>query len=166
MQMIAQYSEVTVYWHGIVGTLAQRGLLGQRQDGAKVIPQAIGIVTPDFVAFVLDMQRLAGIPREKWLEFELWAQLRAALQGRRVFVADSAGLALVVAREPEEQQRRLPVRLVMTPDLLPEGDYTALLGQSAGGDVVLNWPKGSGRSSWAARRARARHARSSAWSCN
>ncbi|MEE8391416.1 MAG: hypothetical protein V3S14_11555 [Anaerolineae bacterium] len=65
MQMIAQYSEVVTYWHAIVGTLDQRNLLGQRQDGAKVVPQAVGIVTPDFVAFILDMQRLAGIPREK-----------------------------------------------------------------------------------------------------
>ncbi|MEE8391415.1 MAG: FtsK/SpoIIIE domain-containing protein, partial [Anaerolineae bacterium] len=57
-------------------------------------------------------------------------------------MADSAGLALVVAREPGDRRRRMPVRLVMTPDMLPEGNYTALLGQSAGGDVVLDLAAG------------------------
>ncbi|MCP4536599.1 MAG: hypothetical protein GY832_05585, partial [Chloroflexi bacterium] len=142
-QMIMEHSEVVTYWQGIVGTLAQRGLLKQRQDGCKIIPQATAIVTPQYVAFVFDMQRLAGIPREKWLETDLWAQTRAALQGRRVFVADSAGLAMVVAREPGDMQRqRLPTRLVMTPDLLPKGTYTVLLGQSAGGGVVLDLAEG------------------------
>ncbi len=142
MKIVAEHSETATYWQGIIGTLAQRGLLKQRQDGRKVIPQATAIVTPPFVAFVFDMQRLAGIPREKWLDPQLWAQTRAALQGRRVFVADSAGLAMVVARNPEQQHQRLPTRLVMTPDLLPEGDYTVLLGRSTGGDVVLDVAEG------------------------
>ncbi|MDY7077327.1 MAG: FtsK/SpoIIIE domain-containing protein, partial [Chloroflexota bacterium] len=144
MKMIAQHSETTTYWQGIIGTLVQRGLLTQRKDGRKVIPRsAVAIVTPEYVAFVLDMQRLAGIPREKWLDPQLWAQTRAALQGRRVFVADSAGLAMVVARNPESPQRqRLPTKLVMTPDLLPEGDYTVLLGRSTDGDVVLDVAEG------------------------
>jgi hypothetical protein len=98
--MIAQYSEVVTYWRGIVGTLAQRGLLRQKRDGAKVIPQAVAIVEPERVTFVLDMQRLGGVSREQWLDADLWAQTRAALQGRRVFCVDSAGLALVVARNP------------------------------------------------------------------
>jgi len=34
------------------------------------------------------------------LDGELWKQLRATLRGRRVYVSDGAGLALVVAREP------------------------------------------------------------------
>ena len=67
--------------------------------------------------------------------------MRAALQGRRCFVADSAGLALVVAREPGTRAKRLPTSIVMTPDRTPPGDYTALLGTAAGGDVVLDLAK-------------------------
>jgi len=136
--MIAQHSEVVTLWRGVVGTLAQRGLLKQRQDGTKVIPQAVGVVEPERVSFVLDMQRLGGIPREKWLDPDLWAQVRAALQGRRCFVADSAGLALVVGRAPDQERRRLPTSIVMRPDRTPPGDYAALLGESAAGDVVLD----------------------------
>lgn len=142
MRKIAQYSEVATYWRGVIGALDQRGLLERRRDGARVVPQAVGIVTGEYVAFVLDMQRLGGIAREKWLDSDLSAQIRATLQGRRVFVADSAGLALVVAREPGERRRRLPTRLLMTPDMLPAGDYTVLLGQSAGGDVLLDLSEG------------------------
>jgi len=140
--MIAQHSEVVTYWRGIVGTLAQRGLLRQKQDGAKVIPQAVAVVTGDFVAFVLDMQRLGGVSREQWLDADLWAQTRAALQGRRVFCADNAGLALVVARNPEAARVRLPSKLELTPDMLPDGEYTAILGQSAGGGVILDSSEG------------------------
>jgi energy-coupling factor transporter ATP-binding protein EcfA2 len=142
--MIPQFSEVVTYWQAVVGTLGQRGLLKTRRDGTQLTPQAVGVVTDEFVAFVLDMHRLAGIPREAWLDENLWLQIRATLQGRRCFVADSAGLALVVARQPgpSARQKRLPARLPLDPDGLPPGDYVALLGQSASGDVTLDLAEG------------------------
>ncbi len=139
MEMIAAYSEVATYWRGVVGTLAQRGLLRQRQDGQKVIPEAVAIVEPERVCFVLDMLRLAGVSRESWLDLALWAQVRAALQGRRVLVADSGGLAVVIAREPGEPQRkRLPARVMLDAGAIPDGEYTAYLGESKSGRVVLD----------------------------
>jgi len=137
-----------MYWRGIKATLKQRGLLRQfkrLQDGQRIplVPQTHAIVAPEWVAFVLDMHRLGGVSREQWLDTDLWAQVRATLQGRRVFVADSAGLALVVARQPGQPRRkRLPASLVMTPDATPPGDYTVLLGESASGDVLLDLSEG------------------------
>ena len=138
-RMDGSYSEVSTYWRGVKSTLNQRGLLRQkRQDGSVTIPQARYLVAPDFVAFVLDMHRLAGVSREQWLDRELWLQLRATLQGRRCFVADSAGLAVVVARNPAEKRARLPARLTLTADLLPDGEYTVTLGQGRNGTVTLD----------------------------
>jgi len=141
--MIAAHSEVVTYWRGIVGTLAQRGLLRQRQDGQKVIPEAVAVVDPKRVSFVLDMLRLAGVSRESWLDHDLWAQIRAALQGRRVIVADSGGLAVVIAREPGEPERkRLPRRVILSAETIPQGDYTAYLGESKSGRVILDLAEG------------------------
>lgn len=140
----AAYSEVITYWRGVKGTLRQRGLLRQkRSDGTPVVPCANALVLPDRVVFVLDMNRLAGIPREKWLDKDLWLQLRATLRGRRCFVADSAGLAIVVAREPGDPHRkRLPVKVALDPSDVPAGRYTATLGPSRGGDVILDLSRG------------------------
>lgn len=141
--MIAAHSEVVTYWRGIVGTLAQRGELRQGQSGQRVVPQAVAIVDPERVCFVLDMLRLAGVSRETWLNPALWAQIRATLQGRRCFVADSAGLAVVVAREPGEPQRkRLPARVQLDVEAVPQGDYTAYLGESKAGPVILDLAEG------------------------
>jgi len=136
--MTAAHSEIVTYWRGIVTTLVQRGLLRQRRDGQKVLPQAVGVVTGEYVAFVLDMHRLGGIAREQWLDTALWAQVRATLQGRRCFVADSAGLALVVAREPGERVRRLPRRIPLDAGMVPDTAYTVLLGISKAGPVTLD----------------------------
>jgi len=144
----AAYSEVVTYWRGVKSTLRERGLLRQwRQtpggERKLVLPQAQALVAPEWVAFVLDMHRLGGVSRERWLDPDLWAQLRAALQGRRCFVADSAGLALVVARRPgEPERRRLPARVILTPEMVPDGDYTATLGASRAGPVVLDLAEG------------------------
>ncbi|MBN1975951.1 MAG: DNA translocase FtsK [Anaerolineae bacterium] len=137
--MTAEYTEVATYWRGIVGTLAQRGLLRQRVDGQKVIPQAVAIVEPERVCFVLDLLRLGGVSREDWLNRDLWAQIKAASQGRRVIVADGGGLAVVIARQPGEPQRkRLPRRVILDAEAIPSGDYTATLGESKAGPVVLD----------------------------
>ena len=122
--MDSNYSEVSTYWRGVKATLNGRGLLRQRrQDGSVGIPQARYLVAPDYICFILDMHRLAGVSREQWLDADLWAQLRATLAGRRVFVADSAGLAVVIARDPGEKRARVPQRLPLTDDLLPQGVY-------------------------------------------
>ncbi len=55
-----------------------------------------------------------------------------------MFVADSAGLALVVARDPGEQRRRLPARVTLNNDLLPDGAYTVTLGIGRNGPVILD----------------------------
>jgi hypothetical protein len=128
------------YWRGIKGTLAQRGLLKQkRSDGSRVVPCARALVLPDKAIFVLDMNRLAGISREQWLDEKLWLQIRAALQGRRTFVVDSAGLALVVAREPgAHKPQRIPKVIPLTRDELPDGAYTVTLGRDRRGRVELD----------------------------
>ncbi|RLC85659.1 MAG: hypothetical protein DRI79_11060, partial [Chloroflexi bacterium] len=116
--------EVITYWRAIIGTLHQRGLLRERpRQGGLVLPEADAYLFTDRAIFVLDMQRLAGIPREEWLKRELWAQWRAALQGRRVFVTDSAGLAITVARRPGAQRKRLPKMIRLTPEHLPDAPY-------------------------------------------
>ena len=128
------YSEIITYWQGVRATLAQRGLLKGEQ-----IPEARALVLPDRAIFVLDMQRLAGIPREKWLDRDLWLQIRAALQGRRAYVADSAGLALVIAREPGTHElKQLPALIELTREHLPDGDYTVTLGYDQTGPVVMD----------------------------
>ena len=134
------YSEIVHYWRGVRGTLAQRGLLRQtREDGTPVIPQAQALVLPDRAVFVLDMNRLAGISREKWLDRDLWLQIRAALQGRRTYVADSAGLAIVIAREPGTHElQRLPRVIPLEREHLPAGPYTVTLGYDKTGPVILD----------------------------
>ncbi|MBN1955855.1 MAG: DNA translocase FtsK [Anaerolineae bacterium] len=133
------HTEVVTYWRGIIGTLVQRGELRQRTDGQKVLPQAVAVVEPQRVTFVLDMLRLGGVARETWLDPALHRQIRAALQGRRTFVADSAGLALVVAREPGAGNRRLPAKVTIAPDdLVAEGEYTVLLGDAKTGRLPLD----------------------------
>lgn len=137
----AAYSEVVHYWRGVRGTLSQRGLLRQkREDGTPVIPQAQALVLPDRAVFILDMNRLAGISREKWLDRDLWLQIRAALQGRRTYVADSAGLAIVIAREPGTHElRRLPRKILLEREHLPDGGpYTVTLGYDKTGPVILD----------------------------
>lgn len=136
----AAYSEVVTYWRGIKGTLRGRGLLRQkRDDGTPVVPCTHALVLPDRVCFILDMNRLAGISREKWLDRDLWLQIRATLRGRRTYVADSAGLALVVAREPGTHElQRLPKVVPFERGLIPDGDYKVTLGIDRRGPVALD----------------------------
>jgi DNA segregation ATPase FtsK/SpoIIIE-like protein len=91
------------------------------------------------------MQRLAGIPREIWTDDKnLWRQWRAALEGRVVFVTDSAGLAITVARDPalgprpktHTQARRLPSKIPVEPTHLPDAPYHVRLGYVAEGQPV------------------------------
>ncbi len=131
--------EVVVYWQQIVATLRERRLLRERpRQGGVILPEADAYVLPDRVVFVLDMQRLGGIPRETWLDEHLWRQWRAALQGRRVFVADGGGLAICVSRRPVEQRKRLPAVIPLTPEELPKEAYRVRLGYSRRGPVDLD----------------------------
>jgi hypothetical protein len=131
--------EVVVYWRQILGTLHQRGLLKQRtQQGGVTLPVVDAILLPNRCIFVLDMQRLAGIPREEWLKPELWAQWQAALQGRRAFVSDGGGLAITVGREPRRQARRLLAVIPLTLEDIPAEPYHVTLGQTRHGPVLLD----------------------------
>ncbi|MBN1815434.1 MAG: DNA translocase FtsK [Anaerolineae bacterium] len=142
--MDPQQLEVVQYWRQLIGTLGQRGLLKQRpRQGGVMLPTADAILLPDRCIFILDLQRLAGIRREQWLDPALWAQWQAALEGRRVVVSDGSGLAIQVSRQPgQRQHERIPRRVVLTPEKIPAGDYTALLGFSKTGPVVLDLAEG------------------------
>ena len=132
-------NEVVSYWGAVVATLHQRGLLKDRpQQGGKIIPEADAFLLPDRVIFALDLQRLGGIARERWLDVALWDQWRAALQGRRCFVSDGGGLAICVARDPGEQVKRLPRVIPLDLGDLPEKPYTVTLGQTRRGLVTLD----------------------------
>jgi hypothetical protein len=137
--MEAMTGEVITYWRQIVATLNQRSLLRERpRQGGRVLPQADAILLPDRCIFALDMQRLAGIPREAWLDRALWDQWRAALQGRRCFVSDGGGLAICVDRQPGAQPRRLPAVIPLDLGDLPEKPYTVVLGHTRRGPVTLD----------------------------
>jgi len=134
--------EIDSYWMAIVNTLKQRNLLRQRpQQGGYIIPRALGVLDTeaDCCYFVLDMQYLAGVPREKWLDHDLWRQWRAALSGRAVGVADGFGLWIGIRRKPGlPTAKRLPAVIPLEADRIPDGLYTICLGQSKRGDVVLD----------------------------
>jgi hypothetical protein len=132
-------NEVIGYWGALVATLNQRGLLKDRpQRGGKIVPEADALLLPDRVIFALDLQRLGGIARERWLDTDLWEQWRAALRGRRCFVSDGGGLAICVAREPGEHVKRLPRVIPLDLSDLPEKPYTVTLGVSRRGPVTLD----------------------------
>jgi hypothetical protein len=134
------HGEIVGYWRGIVATLHQRGMLRDRpRQGGKVLPEADAILLPDRCIFALDLHRLGGIPREAWLSPELWAQWRAALQGRRVIVSDGAGLFIQVGRRPQKRQvKRLPQVIPLDLEALPEQAYTVTLGRDKTGLITLD----------------------------
>jgi DNA segregation ATPase FtsK/SpoIIIE-like protein len=127
-----------MYWRGVRSALAQRGMLKKRKDDSYIPPCAQAVVLPDRVVFLLDMNRLAGISREQWLNEDLWLQIRATLQGRRTFVADSAGLALVIAREPGTRVKRLPRTIPMRQEVIPNAPWRVVLGRDRHGTVDLD----------------------------
>ena len=131
--------EIVTYWRAITGTLSQRGLLQERpRRGGEVLPEADAYLVSDRCIYVLDLQRLGGIPRERWLDADLWAQWRAALSGRRCFVSDGGGLAITVARQPGTQQKRLPKVIALTPAHVPDKPYHVTLGYGKRGAVLLD----------------------------
>ena len=100
--------EARTYWQAVLATLHQRGQLQERpRQGGYVIPQlSTTLLLPQRIIYLLDMQHLGGISRETWaLDQDLWRQWRAALDGRVVFVTDSAGLAITVGRDPALGER-------------------------------------------------------------
>lgn len=138
--MHPETSEVIVYWKQIIATLHQRGLLQKRpRQGGFALPEADSYLLPDRCLFVLNMQRLGGIPREKWLDAALWAQWRAALRGRRCFVSDGGGLGITVARNPgKEQRKRLPAIIPLDLSNLPSKPYVVILGYSKSALVTID----------------------------
>ena len=130
------------FWRRILTTLRERGTLRERpRQGGYVIPEVeSALIFDDRVVYVLDMQRLAGIPREVWTDDKnLWRQWRAALEGRVIFVTDSAGLAITVARDPslgpnlqtQSTGRRLPTKIPLAKHDLPQAPYHIRLGYLA-----------------------------------
>lgn len=116
-----QTDEVIVYWQQIIATLRQQGLLTEqpRLDDEK-LPVADAILLPDRCIFVLDVQQLAGVSRNAWMDPALWAQWRAALQGRSVFVSEGDGLAITVARKAAPHTKWLPAAIPPSLERLPE----------------------------------------------
>lgn len=147
-------------WRGVLVTLAQRGMLQTRSDHSPIIPHTVAIETDDRVIFVLDMHRLGNIPREKWLDQRFVRQLCATLSGRRVVVVDSAGLAIVIAKEPTPRQvRRLGRNILLDPSTRPEGhDYHIPIGMSRKGpqwatladldSLLIGGTRRMGKSTW------------------
>jgi len=90
-------------WNVVIATLRQRGLLGSGQS-----PVADGILLPDRLIFVLDMQRLAGIPREAWLDPDLHRQLRAALGAARSWLPTPSGWRSRWAASPSSPRSPCP----------------------------------------------------------
>jgi len=148
------------FWRGVLATLAQRGMLQRRSDHTPIIPHAVAIETDDRVIFVLDMQRLGNIPREKWLDEQFIKQLRATLSGRRVVVVDSVGLAIVIAREPAPRRvRRLGCSILLDLTTRPAGeDHHIPIGMSRQGavwasladldSVLIGGTRRMGKSTW------------------
>ena len=145
--MLYPEDQVREFWRRMLITLRERGTLRERpRQGGYVIPEVeSALVFDDRVVYVLDMQRLAGIPREAWTDDKnLWRQWRAALEGRVVFVTDSAGLAITVARDPslgpklrtQSTSGRLPTKIPLEARHLPAAPYHVRLGYVAGGQTV------------------------------
>ncbi|MEA3310090.1 MAG: FtsK/SpoIIIE domain-containing protein, partial [Chloroflexota bacterium] len=139
--------EARHYWKNILATLHQRGELQKRpRQGGYVVPQlTVTLLLPQRIIFVLNMQQLGGISRETWAsDLDLWRQWRAALDGRVVFVTDSAGLAITVGRDPalgeqlralpeqEAAAKELPTKILLTADDMPTAPYTVRLGYTVG----------------------------------
>lgn len=96
-----QTDEVVEYWQQIIAVIRQRGVLTEfPPQGDEIVPVADAFLLPDRCIFVLDMQRLAGIPHDIWLDPALWAQWQEVLGGRPVIVSTGGGLAITVARTP------------------------------------------------------------------
>lgn len=99
----AQTDEVVEYWQQIIAVIRQRGdLIEFPPQGDEMVPVADAFLLPDRCIFVLDMQRLADISHDIWLDPTLWAQWQAAL-GRQVLVSTGGGLAITVARAPSAE---------------------------------------------------------------
>lgn len=126
------------FWMAVLATLRQRRML--RTAGQQPIyPHAVaGIETERFVVFVLDMTRLGNIPREEWLDQAWQKQLSSTLGGRKVFVVDSAGLFVVVANEPQEQQtQRLPSSILLDVREMPLARFSVPIGVGRQGPVWM-----------------------------
>jgi hypothetical protein len=101
--------EVSLFWWAIIGVLKRRELLEEQlRPGAVLVPEADAYVLPDRVVFVLDVERLGGIPRAVWLDRRVWAEWREALGGRRVFTSEGEGLAITVSRTARSGEAALP----------------------------------------------------------
>lgn len=142
----AHNSEVETLWRGVLTTLKQRGLLLARpQQGGYLVPEGVTpVVLPERIVFVLDMQRLGNIPRERWIEPALAAQIRATLGGHPVVVTDSAGLAIQIAREPfipvrdNAQRQSLPRHIPLLNEHLTSTPYQVCLGYAETGPIYLD----------------------------
>jgi hypothetical protein len=66
------------------------------------------------------------------------------LQGRRVFVSDGGGLAITVAREPGQRQRkRLPATIPLDLSEVTDTPYEVILGHTKRGVVTLDLAEGN-----------------------
>ncbi len=128
-------NEAAMLWDGVIATLRQRGLLREQT------PVADGIILPDRVVFLLDMQRLGGVPREAWLDPRLRRQIRATLGGRPVVVTDSVGLAVQIGRFPTSPASPLPRHIPLDLSHRPVGMlYPVPVGVSKNGPLWASLP--------------------------
>lgn len=134
--------EIEGYWNGVLETLRAGGyLLPRPQQGGYVVPEAAPLLLPDYCIFLLNMQRLGNVARERWLEPQLTERISQGLGGRAVAVAYAEGLALIVARSLELariQQSRIPTHLPLTASMIPTEPYHICLGYGVRGRVTLD----------------------------
>jgi hypothetical protein len=103
-------------------------LASRPKQGGVVVPRVDAYLMEDRILYMLDMQHLAGVSREAWLNRNFWKQCRAALGGRRFFVSDGGGLMITVAREPGSPKRKLPSIIPLQADHLVSAPYLVAVG--------------------------------------
>jgi hypothetical protein len=127
-------------WRGcVLTTLRQR-----RMAPGGDVPRASALILPGRIVYVLDMQRLGGLSREKLLDEDFRAQLEDAMGGRRVVVTTGGGLAIQVGLDlgvTAASVSRLPASVDLPDEWLqpdPRHPYQVSLGVSRKGVVALD----------------------------
>jgi DNA segregation ATPase FtsK/SpoIIIE-like protein len=118
----------------VVTTLRQRGLI----RGAETPKVWLVVCLPERIIYLLDMERLAGVPIEKWEDPNLKRQLQAAAAGRRVVVTTEGGIAVQIARNPQQalpKPEPLPAVAPLDLNTRPRAPYSIGIGVGHDGEV-------------------------------
>lgn len=134
-------SEAERIFNGIRKTLLNRSLYqklkgGERREVQWLVPS---IYLPDERAFMflVDMERLPVKKEQLTDDPAVAKQISATLGGRPVAITNSRGVAVTVGRDvPERVERqKLPRRVDLDLDAVPEGDYMLPIGRAEAGPL-------------------------------